>query len=112
MKALNWISCLLGVWAIVAPFLLSWEVCLWVFLAGIIPGVLVALLSAWFALSPSKGLVWLCWICAVLGVWIVVSPFVAGYNLRVSAVMWANFVPGALIAILSAIAGYMTLQAQ
>ena len=92
MRILSWISCLLGIWAAVAPFLFPWDVCLWVFLAGIIPGILVALLSAWFALGPSKGLAWLCWICAVLGVWIAVSPFVAGYTI-VSDVVWANFVP-------------------
>jgi hypothetical protein len=110
MKVLPWLSCLLGVWTVVAPFLFPWEVCLWVFLAGIIPGALVALLSAWFALGPSKGLASLCWLCAVLGVWIAVSPFIAGYAI-VLDVAWANFVPGALIAILSAATGYLALQA-
>jgi hypothetical protein len=111
MGALSWISCLLGVWAAVAPFAFPWDVCPWVWMAGIVPGILVALLSGWFSYRPQKKLVWLCWICVLLGLWLIVSPFVAGYSL-VLDVAWANFVPGALIAILSAVVGLMVMRAE
>ncbi|MGD2205860.1 MAG: SPW repeat protein [Anaerolineae bacterium] len=111
MKGLAWISCLLGIWAAIAPFLFPWDVCLGVYLAGVIPGILVALLSGAFALGLGGGPAWFCWLSAILGVWLVVSPFVAGYSL-VLDVTWGNFLPGALIAILSGAAGYLTMRAE
>jgi len=111
VKGLAWISCLLGIWAAVAPFLFPWEVCTWVYLAGVIPGILVALLSAGFALQAKKSLGWLCWLCVALGLWLIVAPFLAGYAL-VLDVAWSNFVPGALIAVLSGAAGIMVQRAE
>jgi hypothetical protein len=105
-----WISCALGAWAAVAPFVFPWDVCLWVWLAGIIPGALVFLLSGAYALAPRKGLAWLNWVAVALGLWLIVSPFLAGYAL-VLHVVWANFLPGALIVLLSALAGYSAVKA-
>ena len=111
MSVLAWICCALGAWAAVAPFVFPWDVCPWVLAAGVIPGALVFLLSGAFALRPQKKLAWLCWLSALLGVWLIVSPWVAGYAF-VLDVVWANIVPGALIAILGAAAGYMALKAE
>lgn len=110
MSILAGAACLLGAWAAVAPFVFPWDVCTWVWMAGIVPGAIVAVLDGWFATGPRKGLAWLCWICVVLGLWLIVAPFFAGYSL-VLDVAWANFVPGALIAILSALAGFLALRA-
>ena len=110
MGGLVWISCALGAWAVVAPFVFPWDVCPWVWAAGIIPGALVFLLSGGYALAPRKGLAWLNWVAAALGVWLIVSPFIAGYAI-VLDVVWANFLPGALIAICSALVGYSAMRA-
>ena len=80
-------------------------------MAGVVPGALVAVLDGWFATGPRKALAWLCWICVVLGLWLVVSPFIAGYPM-VLHVAWANFVPGALIAIVSALAGWLAMRSE
>jgi hypothetical protein len=109
MVVLAWICCALGAWAAVAPFVFPWDVCTWVWLAGIVPGALVFLLSAVFALRPGKGLAWLCWLSALLGLWLVVSPFVVGYAFALDVVL-ANILPGALIAIGGAVAGYLALR--
>jgi hypothetical protein len=106
MSLLPLISCALGAWAAVAPFVFPWDVCLWVWMAGVIPGALVFLFSGGFFLRPQKGLVWLNWLSALLGLWLIISPFIAGYAL-VLDVVWSNFLPGVLIAILSAAAGYL-----
>ncbi|HSR34763.1 MAG TPA: SPW repeat protein [Anaerolineae bacterium] len=111
MGVLPWISCALGAWAAVAPFVFPWDVCTWVWLAGIIPGILVFLLSGGYALRPGKSLAWLQWLSALLGVWLIVSPFIAGYAIVLDVVL-GNFLPGALIAILSAVAGYSAMQAE
>ncbi len=109
MGLLAIVMCLIGIWAGVAPFVFPWDVCPWVWAAGVIPGVLVALMSIWFAASgPKKRWAWLCWLCALLGVWLIVSPFVAGYTI-VLDVVWGNFAPGVLIVILGVVIG---IQAQ
>ncbi len=110
MSWLPWISCVLGAWAAVAPFVFPWDVCTWVYVAGVIPGALVFLLSGAFALRPQKNLAWLCWLSAVLGVWLIISPFIAGYAF-VLDVVWANILPGALIAVVGAVAGYTAMKA-
>lgn len=111
MSALALVSAALGAWALVAPFVFPWDVCAWVWVAGIIPGILVLVLNGVFFLRPQKNLAWLCWLSAALGVWLIVSPFIAGYAI-VLDVVWANFLPGALIAILGAVTGYMALKAE
>ena len=105
------ITCALGAWAVVAPFVFPWDVCAWVYGAGIIPGALVFLLSGAFALRPKKSLAILCWLSALLGLWLIVSPFVAGY-LLVLDVAWANFLPGALILVLSAATGFLAQRSE
>jgi hypothetical protein len=44
-------------------------------------------------------------------VWLIVSPFVAGYRI-VSDVTWSNFVPGALIALLGTVTGWQAQAAE
>jgi hypothetical protein len=109
MGLLAWICCALGAWAAVAPFVFPWDVCTWVWLAGIIPGALVFVLSGAFAIRPGKGLGWLCWLSALLGLWLIVSPFAAGYAFVLDVVL-ANILPGALIAILGVVTGYLALR--
>ena len=111
MGVLALVSAALGAWALVAPFVFPWDVCPLVWLAGIVPGILVLVLSGAFFLRPQKNLAWLCWLSALLGVWLIVSPFITGYTI-VGDVAWANFVPGALIAILGAVTGFMAMRAE
>jgi hypothetical protein len=108
---LAFIAALLGIWAVAAPFVFPWDVCPWVWVANIIPGIVAALLGLVFSARPRKGLAWLLWLAFLVGIWLVVSPFIAGYAI-VFDVLWANFLPGGLIAILCAIAGFMALQSE
>jgi hypothetical protein len=110
MAVLALVCCALGAWAAIAPFVFPWDVCAWVYGAGIIPGALVFLLSGAFVLRPKKGLAILCWLSALLGLWLIVSPFIAGY-LFVLDVVWANILPGALILVLGAVTGFLASRA-
>jgi hypothetical protein len=112
MGILALVICLVGIWVAVAPFVFPWDVCAWVWAANIVPGALVALMSMWFlASTPKKRWAWLCWVCALLGAWLIVSPFVAGYAI-VSDVTWTNFLPGAVIVLLAAVAGWQAQGAE
>jgi hypothetical protein len=111
MAVLAWLCCALGAWAALAPFVFLWDLSIWIWGASIIPGALAFVLSGAFALKPGKGLRWLCWLAALLGVSLVVSPFVAGYALVLDVIL-ANILPGALIAILGALTGYLASAAE
>ena len=108
MGWIAWILCALGAWSVIAPFVFPWDVCWWVWVANILPGALVFLLAGAYALLRKRSLAPLLLLAAVAGVWLAISPFVAGYYLN-NTVIWANFVPGALVAILGAVAGFLTL---
>lgn len=95
------ISCALGAWVVAAPFVFPWDVCSWVYYANVIPGAVVFVLSGTYFLRPVRKLYWLNWFSALAGIWLVVSPWVADYLLSHYSIWWANWVPGALIAILS-----------
>ena len=53
---------------------------------------------------------WIGWILCLFGVWMTVSPFVMGYYMHFT-VLWANFLPGVIIAALGAWTGYRAVQA-
>lgn len=43
---------------------------------------------------------WLSWVTLVLGVWLIVSPFVLGYW-RVTSALWSQMVVGVLISLIA-----------
>lgn len=53
--------------------------------------------------QPPTGSTWLGWITVVLGLWVIVSPFIWGDNSATSVnwLLWSNIVSGMLIAILA-----------
>ncbi len=110
MAWLALISCALGAWAIAAPFAFAWDVCPWVYYGNIITGAAVFLLSGVYFLRPVRRLYWLNWFSALGGIWLFVCPWIAYGNLSHYSYWWANWVPGALIAILSVIVAVTALR--
>jgi hypothetical protein len=98
--------CLIGIWVAFITWAWSWYYGeeWW---TGIIPGLLVALMSivALVLIVLKKRWARPCWMCAVLGVWLIVSPFVAGHPDLWDA-LWSNLAPGVLIALLGVVTGW------
>lgn len=68
-----------GIWLIVAPFVLLYS-------RGtaqvndIVLGAVIAVLAFIRALVPGAQTVWLSWLNALLGVWLIIASFVLGYG--------------------------------
>ncbi len=88
---------ILGVWLLISPWILSYvlgSVPAWnAHIVGIVVGV--AALAALVAFHK-----WEEWVNVVLGVWLIVSPFLLGYAMLANA-LWNQIIVGVLIGILA-----------
>lgn len=98
MKALNWINCILGLWLIVAGFVLSTgnaAVMTEEIVLGLFIGVLSALSTV--ALSPLPS-----WLVALAGVWTALAPSVITYG-RLSVSRADDVIVGIVVMILATV---------
>lgn len=96
-----WITGILGLALIVAPFALGFSsnsIALW---ASVILGAAVVLVSGIKAVTHDTAR-WEYWVAGILGLAAIVAPFVLRFSAQATA-MWTNIVLGALVAVL---AGY------
>ena len=99
---INWVVAILGVWEIIAPFVLGYVTVRPPFWNNIIFGAALLVLSVWSALSASVTVDrTLDWIDAVIGIWLIVAPFVLGYT-TVTAALWNDIIVGIVVVVLSA----------
>jgi hypothetical protein len=98
---LSWVIAIIGVWEIVASFILGYSVLSRVAMWNeIIFGVALIIFGAWSAISDSVGTDrTLDWINAIIGVWLIVAPFVLGYSALTTA-LWNDIIVGAVVLVL------------
>jgi SPW repeat len=99
MKALCWMNFTLGVWLVIAPFVLLYrgiQAALW---DDIVVGLLIAAYSFLRALEIEKLIVGN-WIVGALGLWALVSPFVLHFS-GAPIAMRNNVIVGAAVTILT-----------
>lgn len=100
------INIIAGLWLILAPFALGYsnvEAAVW---NSIILGVAVAVMAIVRVIQPleSEGV---SWVNFVLGIWLLVSPFVLGLA-NIEALVWNNIVVGVVILALAAASAMAT----
>jgi SPW repeat len=87
----SWVNVVLAIWVIVSPFVLAihssravWN--------NVVTGVLVGILALirWSVRQPG-----LSWLNLLLGIWLVISPFVLFLS---GAAMWNNVILGVIVA--------------
>jgi hypothetical protein len=91
------VNLILGLWLIVSPWILSYiaePAAAW---NGHIVGIIVAV-AALAALIAFH--IWEEWVNVVLGIWLIVSPFILGYAMLPSA-LWNQIVIGLVTLILA-----------
>ncbi len=99
-KSLNWIIAIGGVWEILAPFLLSYSKATTAMWDAIIIGLALVILGAWAGLANESNTVKsLSWVNAVLGLWLVIAPFILAYS-GVAAAMWNDVIVGIIVLVL------------
>ncbi len=93
VKVASGLNILLSIWLIVSPFLLGFSagsaLALW---DAIVVGVVVLILS-WIRMANPESATWISWVSALLGLWLIVSPFVLGTSF-IMAVMWDDIIVG------------------
>jgi predicted membrane-bound dolichyl-phosphate-mannose-protein mannosyltransferase len=100
---------LAGVWLMVAPFALNFGsngMATW---NHLIVGAVVLVLAAIRAFNPSER-EGISWVNVVLGIWMIVSPYLLGYA-DVNPAQTNSLITGALILILAAFSAYETNEA-
>jgi hypothetical protein len=101
-KSLSGLVALAGLWEVLSPFILGYSATLAALWNAIIAGVVLIILGVWTALNEEPGLdKTLEWVNAVVGVWLVVSPFALGYS-AVAAAVWNDIIVGAVVIVLAA----------
>lgn len=99
-KTLNWIIAVGGVWELLAPFILSYSQTKTAMWDAIIIGIVLVVLGAWAGLANEVGTVKaLSWVNAVLGLWLVIAPFILAYS-GVAAAMWNDIIVGIIVLVL------------
>ncbi len=94
-----WITGLIGLILIVAPFILGYRDNVGALWADIILGALVLVVSAYKAIVHDK-LNWEYWTAGILGILAIIAPFIAGFG-TVATALWATLVLGLVVAVLS-----------
>lgn len=94
------LNILAGLWLILAPFLLGYSDLERATPNNIAVGALILIMAGTRVVNPSMA-PGLSWINAILGVWLILSPFVLGHN-DVERAMWNDLAVGILVACLGA----------
>jgi hypothetical protein len=88
----------LGIWLIIAPFLLAVsQAAMW---NDITVGVLVLLLTGTRVSKPTVGTKSASWTNAAIGLWLILAPFILGYGN--TAAMWNDVIVGFLVLVCGA----------
>jgi hypothetical protein len=101
----SWVNTLLGIWMIISPFVLGFHSskAIW---NNVITGVVVGILAIirWSIHQPGWS-----WLNLILGIWLVISPFVFFLS---GAAMWNNVILGFIIAALALTNTYSKVSAE
>ncbi|HZD11622.1 MAG TPA: SPW repeat protein [Candidatus Binatia bacterium] len=100
VKVASGLNVLLGIWLLVAPFILGYSgvaAGLW---NDIIVGALVLILAGVRVWKPAHNR-WLSWTNVLLGIWLAAAPFILGYS-EIAAAMWNDIIVGIAIIVLGA----------
>jgi len=99
-KTLNWIIAVGGLWELIAPFVLGYSKHTTPMWDAVIVGIVLIILGVWAALANASGTVKiLSWINAVLGLWLIVAPFILSYS-KLATPMWNDIIVGIIILVL------------
>jgi hypothetical protein len=101
-RSLSWLVAVVGLWEAMSPYILDYTTTTVAVWNAFIIGVVLIVLAAWAALSEAFRLDRnLEWINAVLGVWLILSPFALNYS-AVEIALWNNLIVGVVTIALAA----------
>jgi hypothetical protein len=100
-KSLCWLVALAGLWEVIAAFVFGYTASPAALWNAIIVGACLIILGAWSAISNQVSTdKILDWINVVLGVWLVIAPFLLGYR-TITAALWNDIIVGVIVVVLA-----------
>jgi len=99
-----WITGILGILLIIAPFLLGYRSDSPAMWSNLILGAIVVLVSAIKGLFPDETR-WEYWVAGIMGVLAIIAPFVLRFS-TVATALWATLVLGVVVAVLAVYEAY------
>ncbi len=101
-KTLSWIVALAGLWVLISPFILGFSGISSAMVNDVVVGIVLIVLGLISALynRPTTDRT-LDWISAIVGLWLLISPFVLGYSVLSLVAMWNAIILGIIVIILS-----------
>jgi uncharacterized membrane protein HdeD (DUF308 family) len=100
-KTLSWLVAIMGLWELLAAFVLGYSetsAALW---NDVIIGLALIIVGIWAAVSKEEATdKTLDWINVVLGVWLILAPFLLSYT-PVKAALWNDILVGLVVVILA-----------
>ncbi|MGV8083794.1 MAG: SPW repeat protein [Coriobacteriia bacterium] len=103
------LNVLAGIWLVIAPFILGFTSSASAMWNSIAVGAVVVVLAAIRAFNPDER-EGISWVNVVLGLWMVVSPYVLNYT-NVSSAQTNALITGVIILALAAFSAYETNEA-
>jgi hypothetical protein len=108
IKTLSWLVVLVGAWEVIAPFVLGYTMATGALWDAIILGIGLIIFAGWAALSNEISTIrGLNWINVILGVWLILAPFIIGYT-SFAAALWNDIIVGIVAVVL---AGWAAIEA-
>lgn len=93
IRTASGINLVLGIWLILAPFILRYVVSSSV-ANDVTVGIIIAILAA-IRIFGAYGAAWVSWLNAALGLWLIIAPFVLLYGS--SAALWNDIIIGIIV---------------
>lgn len=94
----DWLKVAVGLLVIASPWILGASASNAILWNSLIVGGLLALAGLWALYQPMEALPE--WASVVLGIWLVISPWILGFSATTSAV-WYDVIAGAVVAIVA-----------
>ncbi|MDI3270669.1 MAG: SPW repeat protein [Bacillota bacterium] len=73
----DWAGVILGVWMFLSPWILGFSAEAGIMWNAVIVGILAAALALWHGYG---GPAWTAWVNVVVGVWLILSPWILAYS--------------------------------
>lgn len=100
-KTLSWLVALVGLWELIAAFVLGYSATPAALWNAVIIGLALIILGIWAAVSKQEVTdKTLDWINVVLGIWLIIAPFLLGYT-AVKAAVWNDVIVGIVVIVLA-----------
>ncbi len=105
-KTLSWLVALVGLWQLISPFMLGYSTIGSASSDAVIFGIVLIILGLWAALSNNAYRdQTLDWINAIVGLWLIISPFALGFSGLSPIAMGDFIIVGIIVVILGVWAG-------